>query len=109
MQLGVSTFEQWVLMALLRLKDEAYGRRIHDEIETCVEQDVPIAQVYVTLERLAQKGFVTSTVGEATAIRGGRAKRYFRLTSPGKTALKAALQRQDRLRAGLPGLFGVKS
>jgi DNA-binding PadR family transcriptional regulator len=108
MGLGVSTFEQWVLIALMRLEDDAYGRRIHDEIETCVEQDVPIAQVYVTLERLAQKGFVTSSVGVATAIRGGRAKRYFKLTSLGETALKASLDMQDRLRAGIPGLSGVK-
>ena len=85
----LSTFEQFVLMALVRLRDDAYGRRIHEDVESRTETAIALGQVYVTLERLETKGMVRSSMGEATAVRGGRAKRYFEITAAGHSALDA--------------------
>jgi DNA-binding PadR family transcriptional regulator len=81
-------FEQLVLWALVRLGAEAYGMRVRKEIEARTSRDVSIGAVYATLERLLDKGLVTSTLGEASAVRGGRAKRHFHVTSAGAQALR---------------------
>lgn len=83
----LGTFEQLVLMALVRLGDGAYGRTLHQEMEKRLEKELAIGQVYVTLGRLEEKGFVTSATGEASAVRGGRAKRHFHITADGMRAL----------------------
>lgn len=80
-------FEQIVLLALIRLGANAYGVRIRQEIAERTSRDVKIGSVYATLERLERKGFVSSTQGEATPERGGRAKRYFKIEAPGEFAL----------------------
>src|SRR5262249_31937885 len=84
-------FEQLVLLALVRLGDGAYRVSIHDEIVRRARRDVTIASVYKTLERLEDKGLAASTVGEPTAERGGRRKKYFRVQPAGRRALSAAL------------------
>src|ERR1043166_2096122 len=76
---SLGDFEQLVLRALARIGDRAYGVTIHDEIVRRARRDVTVASVYKTLERLEDKGFVASTIGEPTAERGGRRKKYFRL------------------------------
>jgi len=81
------TFEHLVLLALIRLGDDGYGRRIHDEVEKRLGRTIAIGQVYVSLDRLADKGMVRSHVGEATPVRGGRAKRFFLITAKGRRAL----------------------
>ncbi len=89
-------FEHLVLLALLRLDDRAYGVTIRQEIETRAKRDVAIGAVYATLDRLEAKGYVTSAMGEPTSERGGRSKRFFRVTAQGMSALNqthAALQR----------------
>jgi PadR family transcriptional regulator PadR len=78
-QLG--NFELMVILALIRLGDNAYGVPISEELEKRTGRDVAIGSVYAALERLEDKGFVTSELGEATPERGGRAKRYFRVTA----------------------------
>ena len=94
-------FEQIVLIALLRLDNEAYGMSVRREIQERTGRAVSIGAVYATLERLESKGYVSSFVGDATAERGGRAKRFFRIESDGKRALKDS---QDALRKMLAGL-----
>lgn len=97
----IGEFEQLVLLALLRVGDEAYGVPIHDEIATRARRDVSLAAVYKTLERLEQKGFVSTRISAPTAERGGRRKKYFRLESRGRQALKESLATLRRMTAGI--------
>jgi PadR family transcriptional regulator, regulatory protein PadR len=83
-------FELLVLLALIRLGDEAYGVPIADAIEESSGREVSIGSVYITLDRLAGKGLVSSRLGEATAERGGRAKTYFRVTAKGLREVRQA-------------------
>jgi PadR family transcriptional regulator, regulatory protein PadR len=76
-------FEHLVLLALLRLHDQAYGVTVRQEIAQRTGRDVSIGAIYSTLDRLEAKGFAKSLMGEPTAERGGRAKRYFRVTARG--------------------------
>jgi len=83
-------FELLVLLALLRQGDEAYGVPIAHAIEESTGKQVILASVYNTLERLEEKGLVRSTVGQPTPERGGRAKRYFSITTAGLREVRAA-------------------
>jgi PadR family transcriptional regulator len=88
---GLSTlgeFEHVVLLAVLRLGDEAYAVAIRDEIEACTGRRASPGSVYVTLDRLETKGYLESSLGDPTAIRGGRAKRYYALRPRAVTALQ---------------------
>lgn len=76
-------FEHLVLLAILRLKDDAYGIPVVEEIGRRTDRSVSRASVYVALRRLEKKGFVESALSEPTPERGGRAKKYFRLTERG--------------------------
>ena len=80
-------FEEYVLRALVRLRDNAYGVPIRREIVEATGHDVSFGAVYTTLERLERKGYVSSRMGEPTPERGGRAKKYFRIEAPGIRAL----------------------
>lgn len=99
---SLGDFEQLVLLALVRLKDEAYGVTIHDEIVRRARRDVTVAAVYKTLERLEDKGLAVSSIGEPTAERGGRRKKYFRIQPAGRRALAQALASLRRMTEGLP-------
>jgi len=90
-------FEQIVLLALLRLRDNAYGMTIRREILKRTGREVSIGAVYATLDRLEQKGYVSSRQGEATPERGGRAKRYFRIEAPGRRALNSSRETIARM------------
>ena len=74
-QLG--NFELMVILVLIRFGDNAYGVPISEELEKRTGREVAIGSVYAALERLEDKGFVTSELGEATPERGGRAKKIF--------------------------------
>jgi PadR family transcriptional regulator, regulatory protein PadR len=80
-------FEEIVLLALVRLRENAYGVPIRREIAERTGRDVSFGAVYTTLERLDRKGYVSSRMGDPTPERGGRAKRYFRIEAPGIRAL----------------------
>ena len=86
----LGTFEQAVLLATLRLGKGAYGRAILREMGETLGRDVSAGAVYATLDRLAAKSYVTSRLGEGTPERGGRARRYFRVTAAGVRALNEA-------------------
>ena len=86
-------FEQLVMLALIRLGTNAYGMKIRQEIEKRAGRKVSIGSVYATLDRLEEKGYVSSSDGEATPERGGRAKRYFQVTAPGETVLSQSYAR----------------
>jgi PadR family transcriptional regulator PadR len=97
-------FELLVLLALIRLNDDAYGVPISEAIEQSSGREVAIGSVYITLERLEQKGFVSSRLGEPTAERGGRAKTYFQITAKGLREVRQARRTLTRLWHGVPEL-----
>jgi DNA-binding PadR family transcriptional regulator len=99
-------FELLVLLALIRLGDEAYGVPISEAIEESSGKEVALGSVYVTLERLERKGLVTSRLGEPTPERGGRAKTYFRVTAKGLRAVRQAQRTLVGLWTGVPQLEG---
>ena len=93
-----------MLLAVVRLASNAYGMTVRREIESATGRDISIGAVYPTLIRLEAKGFIRSYTGEPTAERGGRAKRYFRLTASGEEALRNTHEIIMKMSAGLKGL-----
>ena len=86
----LGTFEQAVLLAVLRLRAGAYGRAILNEIATRLERDVAAGAVHATLVRLEQKGLLSSHLGPGTEVRAGRPRRYYALQPSGIRALNDA-------------------
>jgi DNA-binding PadR family transcriptional regulator len=99
-------FELLVLLALIRLGNDAYGVPISDAIEESSGREVAIGSVYITLDRLEAKGLVASRLGEPTAERGGRAKTYFRITAKGLRQVRQARRTLISLWDGVPQLEG---
>src|SRR5260370_29848867 len=81
-------FEQIVLLALLRLRERAYGMRIRQEIEERTGRPVSIGAIYATLDRMQSKGYVSSWLADPTAERGGRAQPFLNIEAVGITALQ---------------------
>lgn len=79
--------EQMTLLAVARLGEDAYGRSVRQELEKRTGRRVSRGAAYVTLDRLADKGFLASRVGGPTPGRGGKPKRYFTVTPEGAAAL----------------------
>lgn len=98
---NLGEFEQVVLLAILRLKDDAYGVSIRDEISKCTGRGTAAGALYTTLNRLEDKGLVESTLGEPTRERGGRAKRYYTVSSAGVEAVTSAQRCYRSLLDGL--------
>jgi PadR family transcriptional regulator, regulatory protein PadR len=94
-------FEQIVLLAVLRLGEKAYGVPIRAEIENRASRKVTVGALYATLDRLEAKGLVHSWFADATAQRGGRSKRYFKLLPAGVEALSGSKAVFDRMWEGL--------
>ena len=80
---SLGEFEHLILLAVLRLGNEAYGVPVIEEVESRTGRDVSQAAAYLTLKRLEQKGWIRSRLSEPTPERGGRAKRYFSLAPKG--------------------------
>jgi PadR family transcriptional regulator PadR len=76
-------FELMILLAVIHLGDEAYGVPISRELERHRRRDISVGSVYAALDRLESKGLVASSLGDPTPERGGKAKRYFRVTKEG--------------------------
>ena len=98
---ALGEFEQVVLLAILRLADDAYGVTIRHEITTCTEREPAPGALYTTLDRLEEKGLVASKYGDPTPERGGRARRYFTVTARGVRAVARAQRAYQRLLQGL--------
>jgi len=99
-------FELIVVLALIRLGDDAEGVPISREIEKRSGREVSLGSVYAVLERLEEKGLVSSKLGEPTAERGGRAKRYFEITSDGVREVRQTQKALISLWKGLSQLSG---
>jgi len=97
----LGAFEQAVLLAVVRLNDEAYGRAILKEVQARLEREVAAGAVHATLDRLERKRLLSSRLGAGTAIRAGRPRRYYRLQPAGLRALNDARAAVETLWHGL--------
>jgi DNA-binding PadR family transcriptional regulator len=98
-------FELVVLLAVIGLKNEAYPLAIRDAIEAKTTRDVSRPAVFITLERLEDKGYVSSRYGDPTPVRGGRAKRFFSPTAAGLSAVRHSLDTVTAMTRGLEALL----
>jgi PadR family transcriptional regulator PadR len=99
-------FEQIVLLAIMRLGENAYGVTLREEIRARTNRHPTPGAVYTTVDRLEEKGLVSSRFGDPTPLRGGRAKRFFKVTAKGIAAVAQAQRSYQRLLDGLtiPGV-----
>src|SRR3954454_12362083 len=105
---ALGDFEQLVLLGVLRLADDAYGARIRQEIHARSGRDVSINAVYTTLDRLETKGLLKSWIGEPTAERGGRRRKFYELRPAGAAALRQAYRAFASMTVGLEGWLEAK-
>ena len=98
---NLGEFEQLVLLAILQLKDEAFGLNVRKEIEDRAGRSVSRGALYAVFDRLEGKGIVTSSFGDPVPGRGGKPRRYLTLTPEGITALRKARRAWDSLSEGL--------
>lgn len=96
-------FEELVILAVLRLQEDAYGVRIRQLLQSELGRTVSLGAVYTTLDRLQKKGYISSYLGGATAERGGKAKRFFEVEGGGAEALNRVMSARKRLIKGIKG------
>jgi PadR family transcriptional regulator PadR len=105
----LGTFELTVMLALIRLAENAYGLPIAREIEMKSGREVSLGSIYATLDRLEAKGLVCSKLGEPTPERGGRAKKYFSVTAKGVREVRETQRLLKQLWQGLRILEGSRA
>ena len=105
----LGSFEQAVLLAIIRLDDGAYGRAILTEVAARLERDVAAGAVQATLERLERKGLVRSRLGSGTPIRDGRARRFYTVLAEGLRALDDARTTHEIIWRGFPRALKARS
>jgi PadR family transcriptional regulator len=101
MSKALGEFEQFILYAILALGPEAYGAAIHREIQARTGRSILIGAIYTVLDRLETRGLVHSSVGEPTAERGGRRRKYYTLLPEGAERLKHAHREHTAMARGL--------
>jgi len=95
---SLGQFEQIVLTAVLSLGDNAYGVTVHDRAQNLSRpRKISLGAVYATLDRLEDKGLISSWLSEPTAERGGRSRRHYRLEKPGEQALRESAGMAQRI------------
>ncbi len=94
----LGSFEQAVLLALLRLGDHAYGRAILSEVQKRLQREIAAGAVYATLDRLEEKGLISSHLGSGTPIRAGRPRRFYVIEG-------AAVRALNESRASIEGIW----
>jgi PadR family transcriptional regulator, regulatory protein PadR len=99
-------FELMILLTILRLGDEVYGVPLSRELSKIRGEDVSVGSVYAALDRLELKGLITSTLGDPSPERGGRAKRYFRVTEEGFRSVRETRRMLSKLWKSLPATGG---
>jgi PadR family transcriptional regulator len=103
---NLGEFEEVVLLAVLRLEDEAYAIPIREEIRRRAHRRVARGALYTALDRLEEKGLLTSRMSDPRPERGGRSRRYFKATARALTALRASRRARLGLWQGLETLLG---
>ena len=101
----LTKLEEMVLIAVLKLKDKAYGISIYNFITELTGKDVSVSSVYFPLERLVRKGYLQTLKGDPTPKRGGLSKRYYRMTKAGIKALKENRKLQETAWKGIPDIL----
>ena len=101
-------FEQLVLTAVLSLGEDAYGPKIHEKVIELAEREVSIGSVYITLDRLEDKGHLASKPGRPPQW-GGQARRYYRLRAAGQRALRQAFETSRRLQQTAEPMWEFKT
>jgi DNA-binding PadR family transcriptional regulator len=96
-------FEQMVLLTIMRLGGDAYGLAVRDELEAVAGRSPSSGSLYTTLDRMERKGLVESSAGEGTRERGGRPRRYLRVTPAGQAMLARSRSTLLALWSGLEG------
>lgn len=99
---NLGEFEEIVLLTIASLMNEAYSVNIVDEIERVTERKTKLGVVHAVLNRLEEKGYISSELGEPTKERGGRRKRFFAISDSGKVALLRAKEQRDQLWNQIP-------
>jgi len=102
-------FELMILLAVIQLGEEAYGVPISREIERQRGREVSVGSVYAALERLEAKGLISSSLGDPTPERGGKAKRFFRITKAGLSQVHETRRVLSKLWQNLPELKGGRA
>ena len=102
----LGAFEQAVLLAIVRLGEDAYGRAVLKEVQVRLDRDVAAGAVHATLDRLENKGLVGSRLGSGTPIRSGRPRRFYRLRPRGFRALNETRAAVESLWRGLDWPLG---
>lgn len=100
----LSEFELILLLTILRLDDDAYGVPLSRELSQLRGKEVSVGSVYAALDRLELKGLITSSLGESSPERGGRAKRYFRVTEEGLLSVQETRRVLNKLWKALPSI-----
>jgi DNA-binding PadR family transcriptional regulator len=101
MAVVLGAFEQAVLLAVVRLRDDAYGRRILGEVRTRLRREVAAGALYTTLDRLEQRGLISSRLESGDEVREGRPRRFYAIGSAGVRALNDARAAVDHLWRGI--------
>ncbi len=99
---NLGEFQEIVLLSILILDEEAYGLKIQKEISNRLQRSLSRGALHTALSRLEEKGFIDSHFGGATAERGGRRKRFYKLTNTGKAALKQAKELREEMWSLVP-------
>jgi DNA-binding PadR family transcriptional regulator len=100
----IGEFEEIVLLTVAVLFESAYGIAIKADIESRLKRKVSVGAMRTALSRLEKKGFLESEFGEATAVRGGKRKRYFKVTPYGKKALESTMESRKQLWEAIPSV-----
>lgn len=100
----LTRMEELLLLSVWKLQQEAYGLEIRDHLSDLLEQKLSVGAVYVPLKRLKKRGYLSSWDSEPTEERGGRSKRFFKLTAKGVTALQNVKTVQEKSWTDLPDI-----
>jgi PadR family transcriptional regulator PadR len=101
---NLGEFEELVLLTIAALVSEAYSVAVCDDLTKRTGREVKLGVVHAVLNRLEEKGLIKSKLGEATKARGGKRKRYYSVTSAGKSSLLKAKEMRDQLWSIIPDI-----
>lgn len=101
---SIGEFEEVILLTVAILYENAYGISIKQDIEERLQRKVSVGAMRTALSRLEKKGFLESEFGEATSIRGGKRKRFYKVTPYGKKALERVMETRKRLWEAIPNV-----
>ncbi len=99
---NLGEFEELILLTIAGLSSKAYSVAIVDELDKIIKRKAKLGVVHAVLNRLEKKGFIASTLGESTSERGGKRKRFYQLTTSGKSALITAKEQREKLWEVIP-------